>query len=384
MKFQKVCFFLPSANRDGAELSALECMDAFRALGIQCHVVLPKNGPLIADLQARKIGHQVIPYKVWLEPPIPVWKRLLVTLWNLGVTYFTAFLVGRQKGNVIITNTINICVGALVAKLWKLPHVWYIREFGLEDHGWRFHLGEKPSLWLMNRLSVMCLAVSRAVAQKYQQSFSSGKMHYLYQPIDVEQSSSPDPSLPPKQARFTCIMVGRLQKGKGQEDAVRAIGELRDQGLPVQLWVVGSGERTYADFLESLVQESNLTDQVKFFGQVANAFPYIQKADLLLLCSRCEAFARVGVEAMKAGKPVIGTRSGGTVEQIQDGFNGFLYEPGDYQTLAQKIKYLSENPDKAQEMGRNGQQWAKKTFTRGRYQEEIVRIFSSPELKSSL
>lgn len=384
MKFPKVCFFLPSANRDGAELSALECMDAFRALGIQCHVVLPKNGPLIADLQARKIGHQVIPYKVWLEAPVSVWKRLLVTLWNFGITYFTAFLVGRQKCNVIITNTINICVGALVAKLWRLPHVWYIREFGFEDHGWRFHLGERPSLWLMNRLSVLGLAVSRAVAQKYQQSFSSGKVHHLYQPIDVEPSASPDPALPPEQAQFTCIMVGGLQEGKGQEEAIRAIGELRDQGVPVQLWLVGGGEPDYAKYLATLVQENNLGEQVKFFGQVNNAFPYIQRADVLLLCSRCEAFARVVVEAMKAGKPVVGTRRGGTVEQIQDSFNGFLYEPRDYKALAAKIKYLSEHPGKAQAMGRNGQQYALQTFTRERYQAELIRIFSSPEMKSSL
>jgi hypothetical protein len=152
MRFRKVCFFLPSSNRDGAELSALECMDALQALGMQCHVVLPKKGPLIADLLARQIGYQIIPYKVWIEPPVPVWQRLLVTLWNLIITYFATFLVGRQQCDLIITNTINICVGALVAKLCGLPHVWYFREFGYEDHGWRFHLGEKHSLWIMNRL----------------------------------------------------------------------------------------------------------------------------------------------------------------------------------------------------------------------------------------
>jgi glycosyltransferase involved in cell wall biosynthesis len=374
MKFRKVCVFLPSANRDGAELSALECLDALQALGVQCHVVLPKKGPLLADLTARHIGYHIIPYKVWIEPPIAVWQRLLITVWNLAITYVAAFLVSRQKCELVITNTINICVGALVARLLGLPHVWYFREFGYEDHGWRFHLGEKPSLWLMNRLTVLGLAVSRAVAAKYQAGIPAAKIHYLYQPIAVDQSSGPEILSNEKKSQFTCIIVGRLQEGKRQEEAVRALAELRDQGIPAHLWVVGGCDPAYFYFLQDLVRENNLGEQVRFLGQVNNAFPYMQQADVLLLCSRCEAFARVVVEAMKAGKPVVGTKSGGTVEQIRDGFNGFLYEPGDHKALAAKIKYLHDHPDKAEEMGKNGRQWATMTFTRRRYQEELARI----------
>ena len=110
-------------------------MDALKALGVQCHVVLPQKGLLINDLKQRQIPYKIIPYKVWIETPAPLWKRLLITLWNLFITYFATFVIGRWKCDLIITNTINICVGAFVAKLWGLPHVWYIREFGFEDHG---------------------------------------------------------------------------------------------------------------------------------------------------------------------------------------------------------------------------------------------------------
>jgi glycosyltransferase involved in cell wall biosynthesis len=374
MKFRKVCFFLPSSNRDGAELSGLECMDALKALGMRCHVVIPKKGPLIADLTARQITYQIIPYKVWIEPPVPVWKGFLVTLWNLVITYVAALLISRRQCDLIITNTINICVGALVAKLHGLPHIWYFREFGYEDHGWRFHLGEKPSRWLMNRLSLLCLSVSRAVAEKYQKGMAAAKVHYVYQPIEVDQSASPDIALEKQPFQITAIMVGRLQEGKRQEDAIRALALLREQGVTAGLWLVGGGDQHYADFLQKLVQEKALTAQVRFLGQVENAFPYIQKADVLILCSRCEAFARVVVEAMKAGKPVLGSRCGGTVEQIMDGVNGFLYEPRDHQELAEKIRYLLDHPHKALEMGRNGREWAMQTFTRERYRKNLARI----------
>jgi glycosyltransferase involved in cell wall biosynthesis len=374
MRFQKVCFFLPSAHRDGAELSALECMDALKELGVQCNVVLPQKGQLITDLKQRQIPYQIIPYKVWIEPPVPLWKRLLVTFWNLLITYCATFMVGRWKCDLMISNTINICVGAFVAKLWGLPHIWYIREFGYEDHGWQFHLGDKLSLWIMNRLSVLCLTVSRAVAKKYQASITPSKVHFLYQPIDVDLSFCSEVFLDKKQFQLTCIIVGRLQEGKRQEDAIRAIGELKDQGIKAQLWIVGGGDPDYINFLNILVHEKTLEDHVRFIGQVHNAFPYIQKADILLLCSRCEAFARVVVEAMKAGNPVIGTKSGGTMEQVKDGFNGFLYKPRDHRELAAKIKYLHDHPNKAKEMGKNGWQWAIETFTQKRYKEGITRI----------
>ena len=374
MKFRKVCCFLPSANRDGAELSGLECLEALAALGVQCHVVLPRKGPLLVDLAARQITYQIMPYQVWIEPPVAVWKRILITGWNLAITYVAAFLLSRQKCDLIMTNTVNICVGALVARLLGLPHIWYFREFGSEDHGWRFHLGEKPSRWLINRLTTLGLAVSQAVAAKYQAGMAAAQVHHLYQPIAVDESPAPDAFPPRETSQFTCIMVGRLQEGKRQEDAVLALAILRKQGIIVHLWVVGDCDRAYGDFLQNLVQENRLEEQVRFFGQVNNAFPYMQQADVLLLCSRCEAFARVVVEAMKAGKPVVGTRSGGTVEQIQEGVNGFLYEPGNHQELAEKIKYLHDFPDKAREMGNHGREWATRTFTRQRYQKDLARI----------
>jgi len=361
---------------DGAELSALECMDALKSLGVQCHVVIPQRGPLIKELKSRGLPYKFIPYKVWIESPVPAWKGLLVTFWNLCMAYVATLVVARWKCDLVITNTINICVGALVAKLMEVPHLWYLREFGYEDHGWRYHLGEKPSLWIMDRLSDACLAVSQAVARKYQASITPAKVHYLYQPINGDSASHPTVAPENHRVQLTCIMVGRLHPGKRQEDAIRALGELREQGIQAQLWLVGGGDGEYHHYLQKLVQERNLKEDVTFFGQVDYALPYIQQADVLLLCSRCEAFARVVVEAMKLGKPVLGTRRGGTVEQIKDGFNGFLYEPKNYKELAEKIKYLHERPALLRKMGNNGRKWAAETFNNDYYQNELNKILN--------
>ncbi len=103
-------------------------------------------------------------------------------------------------------------------------------------------------------------------------------------------------------------------------------------------------------------------------------FPVMQQADILLMCSRKEAFGRVTVEGMKAGKPVIGAGSGGTKELIRDGYNGFLYTFGDYRELAEKVKYLCQHPDEAGQMGENGKQWALEKFNIEHYTEEVLTV----------
>ena len=99
--------------------------------------------------------------------------------------------------------------------------------------------------------------------------------------------------------------------------------------------------------------------------------PAIRAADVVLMCSRFESFGRVTVEAMLAGKPVIGAASGGTAELIQDGETGLLYEPGNHDELAMKIEYLFEHPEKRLQLGAAARVWATGRFAQQRYAREV-------------
>jgi len=112
---------------------------------------------------------------------------------------------------------------------------------------------------------------------------------------------------------------------------------------------------------------------VRFTGQVSDPSPIVKGSDIALVCSRSEAFGRVTVEAMKLGKPVVGARGGATPELIQENFNGLLYTPGDYLDLAQKIKYLIDNPEVARQMGENGRRWAEQEFTQEKYAGKVLQ-----------
>ena len=160
------------------------------------------------------------------------------------------------------------------------------------------------------------------------------------------------------------------------DEAIFAVAELVRRGIDARLLIVGTGDHRFHDSLEQHVKHYGLEEHVIFHGYAENPMPLIRDADVILMCSRFEAFGRVTVEAMLAGKPVIGAASGGTVELIQDGKTGLLYEPGNYKELALKIQYLFENPVERLKLGTAARIWATGRFTQKRYAKEVHNLLN--------
>jgi glycosyltransferase involved in cell wall biosynthesis len=90
--------------------------------------------------------------------------------------------------------------------------------------------------------------------------------------------------------------------------------------VPAELLLVGLGvESEYGQNLREFLEQHGLGDRVHMVGYSKHPLPLMQSADVVLVCARQEAFGRTTVEAMKLGKPVIGSRSGGTPELVQEG-----------------------------------------------------------------
>jgi hypothetical protein len=130
----------------------------------------------------------------------------------------------------------------------------------------------------------------------------------------------------------------------------------------------------YLEDLKEIVRNAKLEQCVRFLDFQENPFPAVNQADIVLVCSRSEAFGRVTLEAMLLRKPVIGVNSGGTTELIREGFNGLLFEPGDYVQLADKIRYLMEHQGKIKEFGENGYEFAKEKFTKEEFSGKVYKL----------
>ena len=109
-------------------------------------------------------------------------------------------------------------------------------------------------------------------------------------------------------------------------------------------------------------------------GHTEDPLPYFGEAHVALMCSRQEAFGRVTVEAMKMGRPVIGVNSGGTPELVRDGFNGFLYTPGDLKDLADKIEILCADRERTRRLGLQAREWATRPFNQAQYGRDMLAV----------
>jgi len=75
-----------------------------------------------------------------------------------------------------------------------------------------------------------------------------------------------------------------------------------------------------------------------------------------------EGFGIVFIEASSFAKPVIGGKTGGVIESIEDGKSGFLINPHSQEELINKINFLYKNKEKSKKMGEYGRKRIMKKF----------------------
>jgi glycosyltransferase involved in cell wall biosynthesis/CheY-like chemotaxis protein len=376
----RVCFVSHSGTDGGAQRSLLELIEALAARGVESRVVVPGGGYFTDRLRAAGVRHVVCHYRPWTgQTPLPWWDRALKKpLVHLLRAAKLGRLIRRWRCDVVVTNTLTVCEGALAAAILRVPHITYIREYGDLDHGFHFELGPRWSVRLLGMLSERVAFNSAVLAKHYRRELPRTPTRVIYNavavPTDLPPAGPPAESLDPA-VRLSCVLVGYLSAGKGHEDAIRAVADLAGRGMPVGLKLVGgTGPADYVARLRRLIDSLGVGTHVEMVGHVPEPRQFFLQADVALMCSRMEAFGRVTVEAMKHGIAVIGARSGGTSEVIRDGFNGYLYTPGDAHDLANKIEQLAQDREGARRMGERARWFATGTFGLERCGEEFLGL----------
>ena len=115
----------------------------------------------------------------------------------------------------------------------------------------------------------------------------------------------------------------------------------------------------------------DLKDKVIFSGFRQDMPEVYAAIDIFVLPSLQEACARVLLEAMASGKPVIATSLGGNPEIVVDEVTGILVPAKDARALAQAMLRLIREPDTARQMGEAGRKRSQECFT---IAENLVKI----------
>lgn len=377
-----ILYIVHDNKKGGAALSFLEMISHIKKEH-NVYVLTPhKNGYLPQKLTELNIPHRNAHY-FWWKIALPHNRimaslRLLIyralNVWNGVEARRIRKIVIDQEIDVIHSNSSVIDFGALLSKNTGIPHVWHLREYGEEDFNLKRVVSVKKYKNEMNAYAAGYVAISKSIKKKFANVVDENKIYQIYNGVSEKFSFQKD-FINEDADRTKFLIAGNYCEEKGQTSVLKAVIELQQQGInDFELYLAGSG-----DFAEPkrLVLENGLEKVVTFCGLVDDMQQLRRMVDVEIVASKCEAFGRVTIEAMRMSNPVIGTNTGGTPELIMDGVNGFLFEYGNHIQLAECMKRYILDYTLIANMGKNAYQTANGNFTPEENADKIMEVYNA-------
>ena len=160
----------------------------------------------------------------------------------------------------------------------------------------------------------------------------------------INPAAFPDDPVPSPRGGPHLVAIGRMAGQKGLAVLIEAMAVARTRHPAVHLTLVGDGPLRPA--LQAQAAAAGLTGQITFAGWLddAGVRAALARAQALVLSSFAEGLPVVAMEAMAAGRPVIGTAIAGMPELVIPGETGWLVPAGDPVALAGAIHALATTP----------------------------------------
>jgi glycosyltransferase involved in cell wall biosynthesis len=265
-------------------------------------------------------------------------------------------LILKEKPDIVHTHSSKGGIlGRLAAKLAGVPHIIHT------PHGHVFygHFGRFASRIFMWVEKIFSMFTDRMVALTDGEKddyinlsvCSPEKLLKIHSGVDVKKFMQANGnrvekrrSLGLDQNEAVIGFVGWLLPIKGPDYLLKAMS----------LVLVGKGDMDVDLRTEALKKNAN--GKIKFLGWREDIDEIMPLFDVLVLPSLNEGMGRVLVEAMAAGKPVVASRVGGIPDLVRHAETGYLVPPADEKALADGIKKLLDDPEKAKQMGQRGKE----------------------------
>lgn len=166
------------------------------------------------------------------------------------------------------------------------------------------------------------------------------KMHVVRLGIDPDVFiPRVQPHRPARPLEVLC--VGRLVPSKGQLILLRACSLLHDQGVSLQVRLVGDGpDRKHLEKFASQMKIDVIFEGAKSHDQTRSL---LEQADIFALASFAEGVPVALMEAMATEIPCVSTMIAGIPELIRDGLDGLLVPASSVDALASALRRLAED-----------------------------------------
>lgn len=257
---------------------------------------------------------------------------------------------GGKEWNCIIKN----CEGSIAKSVGYALRNFYARKRGL---------------YSSNVSRFVCLTEFQK-EKLFENGFSEEKMSVIPAFLNVipigELARSPK-----KYIAFS----GRVNQQKGFDLIISAMELLEIRNVSTNILPLLAAGQIDQNFSKQFEIPKNIQLQGMLPKEQMNEF--YRKANFLVFASRSyEGAPMVFFEAMQHRLPVIAPRLGAYPEMIENGFNGLLFNPGDPEDLADKIKILSSNQDLCRRLGENGYRKLAEKYSPEIYYQQLISIYN--------
>ncbi len=272
--------------------------------GDLCTVVLPSAGPLIQMLSDRGAATVAVDFDWWCAEDSKAEETVRQHMArSCSALVRLAPFLARLQPDVVVTSTLVVPWGAAAATMLRLPHIWWVKEFGELDHDLKFFLDFDRVIEAVDCSSSHIVVTSRAVKDALFADVDPGRCTVAYNDriaFADEAVTGREYFCRPRSMKI--LFVGRATAAKGLDDVIHATRILVDRGYDVELCIAGKINTAFGQKLQRLKDDIGLDERVRFTGFVDNVREMMEQADVVVMCSKREAFGRVTVEAMLLGE----------------------------------------------------------------------------------
>lgn len=399
----KVLYVL-NAPDGGATQGILELLEGLRGSNYQAFAIVPSapNNQQRANFLRVTDDFAVVPIGWWnTKAHLPFPGRLrswagtsLRTLCGQRSLWEIVRLIGRWKIDIVYTNTALILPGALAARVTGRPHLWHIKEWVGRHARTRFPLPDPLLARTFMSLSDRVLVMSRFIGGIFDNGGHPMLPVIVNDPVDVDRFSNNQngPALRRKLGvgndEPLIAMAASLQSTwKKHEIFVEVAAKVAAGNKRARFAVFGPEPVRHANStynqawdnfqqLKRLARDRGLNGRFAWAGFCSDIPQMMNAIDVLVHPCDIEPFGRVAIEAMAAGKPVVGPDRGGISESVTDGMTGMLVPAGNENAFAAAASLLAGDESLRNRMGRAGRELVARKFSLAQHVDHITRLYT--------
>lgn len=172
------------------------------------------------------------------------------------------------------------------------------------------------------------------------------------------------------------IFIGRVMKLKGIDEYLEAAKRIKGKYPNTEFLIAGWNEEEEYKKIVVDYQERGFVNYIGFRDDIGD---WIAKCHCTVLPSHGgEGVPNVLLESAATGRACIGSMINGTMDVIEDGVTGYLFETGKADSLAEQIeKFLNLSAEEKAAMGKAGREKVEREFDRQivikKYCDEVVK-----------